>query len=45
MLVRWIATGLQDAQQRFRRVKGCTALPALLRALDRHQVDTTKEVA
>ncbi len=45
MLVRWIAAGLQDAQQRFRRLKGCTAMPALVRALDRHQVDTKKEVA
>jgi putative transposase len=45
MLVRWIATGLQDAQQRFRRVQGYTALPALIRALDHHHVDTKKEVA
>jgi transposase-like protein len=45
MLVRWIATGLQDAQPRFRRIKGCGQMPALIRALDRHQVDTKKEVA
>jgi transposase-like protein len=45
MLVRWIATGLQDAQRRFRRIRGCGELPALIRALDRHQVDTKKEVA
>jgi transposase-like protein len=45
MLVRWIATGLQDAQQRFRRIKGCGEMPALMRALDRHQVDTKKAVA
>ena len=45
MLVRWIATGLQDAQQRFRRVRGYTEIPALIRALDCHQVDTKKEVA
>jgi putative transposase len=45
MLVRWIAAGLQDAQQRFRRIKGCSTMPALVRALDRCQVDTKKEVA
>ena len=45
MLVRWIATGLQDAQQRFRRIRGCDEMPALIRALDRHHVDTKKEVA
>ena len=45
MLVRWVATGLQDAQPRFRRIKGCSEMPALIRALDRHQVDTKKAVA
>ena len=45
MLVRWVATGLQDAQRRFRRIKGCGEMPALIQALDRHQVDTKKEVA
>ena len=45
MLVRWIATGLQDAQQRFRRIRGCGEMPALIRPLDRHQVDTKKQVA
>jgi transposase-like protein len=45
MLVRWMATGLQDAQQRFRRIRGCGEMPALIQALDRHQVDTKKEVA
>lgn len=28
MLVRWVATGLQDAQPRFRRIKGCGEMPA-----------------
>ena len=45
MLVRWVAAGLQDAQPRFRRIKGCGEMPALIRALDRHQVDTKKAVA
>ena len=44
MLVRWIATGLQDAQHRFRRIKGCTDMPALIRTLERQQVDTKKAV-
>jgi hypothetical protein len=29
----------------FRRIRGCGAMPALIRALDRHQVDTKMEVA
>ena len=33
MLVRWIATGRQDAQRRFRRIRGCDDMPALIRAL------------
>jgi hypothetical protein len=45
MLVRGIATGLHNAQQRFRRVQGYTAIAALIRALDRNHVDTKKEVA
>ena len=45
MLVRWIAAALHDARQRFRRIRGGDELPALIRALDRHQLDTTKEVA
>ena len=45
MLVRWIAAGLQDAHRRFRCIRGCGELPALIRALDRHQVDTKKQVA
>jgi len=45
MLVRWIATGLHDAQQRFRRIRGCGEMPALIRALDRQHVDMKKEVA
>jgi putative transposase len=45
MLVRWIAAGLHDAQRRFRRVKGCSDMPALIRALDAHAVDTKKNVA
>ncbi len=45
MLVRWIATGLQEVHRSFRRVRGHADLKALIRALDRTTLDTTKEVA
>ncbi len=45
MLVRWVAAGLQQAQGRFRRIRGCRDLPALIRALDRQDLDTKKAVA
>lgn len=45
MLVRWIATGLQEVQRTFRRVRGHADLKALIRALDRKTLDTTREVA
>ncbi len=31
---RWCATGLLDAERRFRRIKGFTSMPQLLKALD-----------
>jgi transposase-like protein len=45
MLVRWIATALQEVRHGFRRVRGYRDLAALTRALDRRTLDTTKEVA
>ena len=45
MLVRWIATALQELRRGFRRVRGYHDLAALVRALDRRTLDTTKEVA
>ncbi|MCW5892055.1 MAG: IS256 family transposase [bacterium] len=45
MLVRWIATALDDAKRSFRRVRGHAKLDALIRALDAGAVDTRKEVA
>jgi putative transposase len=45
MLVRWIATGLQEVHRSFRRVRGHADLKALIGALDRQSLDTTKEVA
>jgi hypothetical protein len=45
ILVRWIATGLQEVGRGFRRLRAHRDLVALIRALDRQTVDTTKEVA
>lgn len=45
MLVRWMAAALQDAQPRLRHIKGCREMAALIRALDRHQVDSKEQVA
>ena len=45
MLVRWIATALQEARRSFRRLRGHRDLAALIRVLDSKALDTTKEVA
>ncbi len=45
MLVRWIAAGLHEARRSFRRIRGHADLATLVRALDRHTLDTRKEVA
>jgi transposase-like protein len=45
MLVRWIATGLQEVGRSFRRLRGHRDLTALIRALDRKTLDSRKEVA
>jgi len=45
MLVRWIATGLQEVGRTFRRLRGHRELAALIRALDRMAMDSRKEVA
>jgi hypothetical protein len=45
MLVRWIATGLREADRSFRRLRGHRDLAALIRALDRIPMDSRKEVA
>ena len=45
MLVRWIATGLQEVGRGFRRLRGHRDLAALVRALDRQTLDSRKEVA
>ena len=45
VLVRWIATGLQEVGRTFRRLRGHRELAALIRALDRTAMDGRKEVA
>ena len=45
MLVRWIGAAIQDAQERFRKLRGYRDLAALIRALDRTAMDSRKEVA
>jgi hypothetical protein len=45
MLVRWIAAALQEVRRGFRRVRSYRDLPALIAALDRRTLDSTKEVA
>ena len=45
MLVRWIATGLQEVGRSFRRLRGYRDLAALIRCLDRQTLDSRKEVA
>jgi len=41
---RWCATGLLDAEKRFRRIKGFSSMPQLVRALDAAVV-TEKKIA
>ncbi len=45
MLVRWIASALEEARRSFRRVRGYKDIAKLIRALDRRAMDTKKEVA
>ena len=41
---RWCATGLLDAEERFRRIKGFSSMPQLIKALDAAVV-TEKKIA
>lgn len=36
MVLRWVASALHDAHDRFRRLRGCADMKALLAALDKH---------
>jgi len=35
MIIRWVATALQESEGRFRRIKGYSNIPKLLPALER----------
>ena len=37
MLVRWVATAVREAEQKFRRLKGHKDMPRLVAALDAHR--------
>ena len=49
MIERWVAVGLMQAEQKFRRVKGHRAMPQLIRSLDARLsnavMDSQKKVA
>jgi len=39
MVMRWVASSLDDAAQRMRKLRGCNQMPALLKALDARRPD------
>ena len=39
MIVRWVATALQEADQKFRKLKGHKDMPRLIAALNAHQLE------
>lgn len=43
MAERWIATGLREAERRFRKINGCRELPKLLDALAKRQARVDQE--
>jgi transposase-like protein len=49
MIVRWVASALKEAENKFRRLKGCKEMFTLIAALEKHQpelpVDTKKKAA
>ncbi len=49
MIVRWVASALKEAENKFRRLKGYKAMSTLIAALEKHQpglpVDTKKKAA
>lgn len=44
MAVRWVATALLEAEGRFRRIKGATDMPRLVKALDRTVGASSRDV-
>lgn len=43
MVLRWVASALHDAQQQFRRLRGCADMNKLLVALNKHAAGLQKE--
>ena len=45
MVLRWVGTGLVKAENQFRRVKGYTAIPSLIAALENESLKHSKQPA
>ncbi len=45
MVLRWVGSGLLKAENQFRRVKGHTAMPKLIAALENVSLSEGKDVA
>jgi putative transposase len=45
MVLRWVGSGLVQAESQFRRVKGYKAIPELIVALDKESLNDVKDVA
>jgi putative transposase len=43
MVLRWVASSLSDAASRMRKLRGCSQMRALLKALDERRPDTSKD--
>lgn len=41
MVLRWVASALSDAATRMRKLRGCSQMRSLLKALDSRRSDTT----
>ena len=42
MVLRWVASSLSDAASRMRKLRGCSQMRTLLKALDGRRSDTRK---
>jgi len=42
MVLRWVASSLSDAASRMRKLRGCSQMRSLLKALDGRRSDTKK---
>ena len=45
MVLRWVASALSDAAIRMRKLRGCSQMRSLLKALDGYRSDTTTGAA